>query len=502
MEQLLDFHTLSTMKGNLASKLLGDNIGSPIMLMLLFGLAKLVGWMTEHASLDEAYRIMDRLGRGKIRDNRVVLTGEVRSKVTSWRDSITPLMSNQFRAVLWRASNRLGCGVHAVEEFILSDEAVSEKSEAVSPARFFVCAGKKPFFIDDSILCTIEIKQTDNGGHEHNASKSNIATITLSSSVRSVEQLVQYVNGVEQAFRKACLDQTKDKLFIYRFKGQTSDEWGVPWTETPFESFRTFDNMLFDGKEEFLKKVNFFNENRRWYKEHGHPYTLGIGLHGPPGTGKTCIIKALANHLRRHIIEIPLGLIESEQGMLDAYFERNYGRAGRSLLNFEDKIIVFDDIDAQADFTKRGCESPSSKLAVSTKPPLIESGKDGVVVSGPTKPKLTLSTFLSVLDGVRENMGRITIICSNHYDELDPALTRRGRIDIEMEMGPVNLSVVNDFCKRHYNKGLPSSLQKQYADVKIRPCNVVSILKQGIDYKTFARMITQELADVQGGERE
>jgi hypothetical protein len=71
-----------------------------------------------------------------------------------------------------------------------------------------------------------------------------------------------------------------------------------------------------------------------------------------------------------------------------------------------------------------------------------------------------------------------------------------------MEMGPVNLPVVNDFCRRHYNKGLPSSLQKQYADVKIRPCNVVSILKQGIDYKTFVRMITQELADVHGGERE
>ena len=41
-------------------------------------------------------------------------------------------------------------------------------------------------------------------------------------------------------------------------------------------------------------------------------------------------------------------------------------------------------------------------------------------------------------DGIRETPGRILIITSNHYNKLDPALTRPGRIDIELEMSKLS----------------------------------------------------------------
>jgi len=46
---------------------------------------------------------------------------------------------------------------------------------------------------------------------------------------------------------------------------------------------------------------------------------------------------------------------------------------------------------------------------------------------------LTLGSFLEVLDGLVELSGRIIIMTTNRREILDPAITRHGRIDVEIE---------------------------------------------------------------------
>ena len=45
-----------------------------------------------------------------------------------------------------------------------------------------------------------------------------------------------------------------------------------------------------DDKKKLISKLNFFVNNKAWYDYEGHPHTFGLGLHGPPGTGKTCLL--------------------------------------------------------------------------------------------------------------------------------------------------------------------------------------------------------------------
>eukprot|EP01006_Ploeotia_vitrea_P056550 TRINITY_DN68107_c8_g2_i1.p1 TRINITY_DN68107_c8_g2~~TRINITY_DN68107_c8_g2_i1.p1 ORF type:complete len:510 (-),score=29.61 TRINITY_DN68107_c8_g2_i1:1371-2840(-) len=136
---------------------------------------------------------------------------------------------------------------------------------------------------------------------------------------------------------------------------------------------------------------------KEWYHKHGISYRRSILLYGPPGSGKTSFVFALAGHFKKNVCLLQ----PAQQKMTD--------NALASLLQVapQGAFIVLEDVDAL--FTNHR-ES-------------LHSGQ------------LTFSGFLNALDGLCTPEGHVFFLTTNYLDRLDSALTRDGRVDVRVEIG-------------------------------------------------------------------
>lgn len=176
--------------------------------------------------------------------------------------------------------------------------------------------------------------------------------------------------------------------------------WGIEWK--PFgqpRRKRPLHSVVLDTgvSEKVEQDVNAFLQRRQWYADRGIPYRRGYLLHGPPGSGKTSYIQALAGSLSYDICLLNL----SERGLGDDKLNHLLSNAP------ERSIILIEDVDAA--FNKR-----------------MQTSEDGYQSS------VTFSGFLNALDGVASGEERIIFMTTNHFGSLDPALIRPGRVDLSV----------------------------------------------------------------------
>ena len=88
---------------------------------------------------------------------------------------------------------------------------------------------------------------------------------------------------------------------------------------------------------------------------------------------------------------------------------------------------------------------------------------------------ITLDDILNLWDGIRETPGRIMIISSNHYHELDPALIRPGRIDVTLELSYVSHKILQEMYRHLFDEAIEIKELENIQEHFYSPAEIINI---------------------------
>lgn len=270
------------------------------------------------------------------------------------------------------------------------------------------------------------------------------------------------------------------------------------YTKTKFTTNRNFRNVFFEDRKHVQGRTQFFLENRGWYDKKGIPHTLGFLFHGPPGTGKTSTIKAIASEGRRHIINVQLSEIKTKAQLQHLFFNDeihvyNGATTEKYIIPVSERLYVIEDIDAMGDTVIRR----DWKAVTATKP---KTEEDAWLdrVKEPEKETIDLSFLLNLLDGTLEANGRILVITTNYPERIDKALIRPGRIDMIVHFRKCSKAVLQEMVNSFYDKEIV--IESDDLENKWTPAEVNQILFRNFEDPETAvtELITLKPRDLYG----
>jgi len=316
----------------------------------------------------------------------------------------------------------------------------------------------------------------------------------------TLTELQDYINKVVKASRIKRQNKLGNQLYYFNeiveslpkvsgkvIYGRANPTIG--FSMTPFFTNKNLYNMYGENFQVVRKRVDFFSNNEDWYKKKGIPYTLGILIHGPPGSGKTSCIKAIANSTKRHIVNISLSENTTKTQLQNLFYNNelvinktNPPVQERLTIPCDKRVYVIEDIDCLSDVVlDRKLKKEEPKITIKNGNQIEEMQQSSL--NEDADEKLNLSFLLNLFDGVLETPGRILIMSSNYPERIDKALIRPGRVDLNIEFGYCSKQTIKEIIHFIYEIPLSELEEYEFADNVYTPAQVNQFLFNNIDNK-------------------
>ena len=359
-----------------------------------------------------------------------------------------------------------------------------------------IVSQSESFKMTDDVFGLVNIRQ-DSDHSEKNTIKTEEFKITLYSETLSADDLRVILQGWVKEYEDRLNSENEKglKYFLYTPSDNASNDRydaTTKYSEFNFQSGKSFSNIFYPEKENIVKRLDFFSNNKAWYKKRGIPYTMGFMFYGDPGCGKTSTIKAMANYTQRHIVSIPLNKIRTVKELLNLFYNVKMNHKDIPLHR---RLYVLEDIDAadlQEIVGERSVkEKDANEDDYGINKEKVDSGIDlsllnvlkgssamanKAIMGQKVVAKLTLASILEVLDGVMEMDGRMLIITTNYPEKLDKALIRPGRIDMKVHFGPMSSKNILEMYENYFENEVPSDFDtSMLPESKWTPAEVTQV---------------------------
>ncbi|RHN49977.1 putative ATPase, AAA-type, core, P-loop containing nucleoside triphosphate hydrolase [Medicago truncatula] len=247
------------------------------------------------------------------------------------------------------------------------------------------------------------------------------------------------------------------------------------WSHTTFEHPARFETLAMEPekKEEIINDLVKFKKGKEYYAKVGKAWKRGYLVYGPPGTGKSTMISAIANFMNYDVYDLQLTIVKD-----------NY-ELKRLLIETSSKsIIVIDDIDCSLDFTGQRMKKKEKGHNDEEKDILFKKSEED-----------------EDKDEEEEiNKRKDHNFTTNFVDKLDPALIRRGRMDMHIEMSYCSYQVFKMLAKNYLDveshDDLFPIIEKLLGETNMTPADVAeNLMPKTIieDVETCVKNLIQSL---------